>query len=327
LFSIINRGTKMLRTKLCDILGIEYPIIQAGMGFVAKSELAAAVSNAGALGVIGGAEASPEELRREIRRVRELTDKPFGVDLLMVEGFKYAWEDFEIVLEEKPPVFLLGLGIPEMVVPKAHEVGMKVISLAGKVKHAIRAERAGVDIIVAQGTEAGGHTGSIGTMALVPQVVDAVEAPVVAAGGIGDGRGLVAALALGACGVLIGTRFACSEESQGHINYKKGIVRATEEDAVITKAYSGKTARCLNNRFIEEWKKREDEILPPLQQIELMRDKIEGGMVGGNLEWGCCPAGQISGMFKDIKKVKEIIEDIIQGAERIMHSFTEKGVL
>ena len=231
--------TTPLRTPICDLLGIEYPVVLAGMGGVSLSSLVAAVSNAGGLGVIGGATLDAEGLRAEIRRTRELTDKPFAVDLLgpipdMIRP------QMQVVFEEDVRIFVAGLAVPAAFIDEMHARGMKVVVMCGKVRHAQKSEAAGADVVAAQGTEAGGHTGEIGTLALVPQVVDAVKIPVLAAGGIADGRGLVAALALGAQGAVIGTRFIASPEAQAASGYREAIVRAHEDDTVRTRCYTGK---------------------------------------------------------------------------------------
>ena len=236
-----------LHTPLCDLLGIRYPICQAGMGWVARSALAAAVSEAGGLGVIAAAHGSPEYLREEIRRVRDATDRPFGVDVLFatiraagdeVEQFTdqvKGWID--VTLEERVPVLIAGLGNPGPVTAEAHRLGIKVMALCGNVKQARDHAANGVDAVIAQGHEAGGHTGRIGGMVLVPAAVDAVApTPVLAAGGIADGRGLLAALALGAVGVWMGTRFIATHEAYGHDNYKKRIVAIDEEGTVVHRA-------------------------------------------------------------------------------------------
>ncbi len=212
-----------LRTSICETLGIEYPIIQAGMGFIARGELAAAVSEAGGLGVIGSASLSPDELRAEIRKVRTQTDRPFGVDILFATTRNPAADvvtgrlahgvqaHVDVVFEEKVPVLASGLGDPGPVVDQAHDLGMTVIALVGNTKNARRVEASGVDIVVAQGYDGGGHTGRVGTLSLLPAVLDAVDVPVLAAGGIGDGRGIAAVLAMGGVGVWMGTRFVASE--------------------------------------------------------------------------------------------------------------------
>jgi enoyl-[acyl-carrier protein] reductase II len=214
-----------LKTQLSAMLGIEKPIVQAGMGYVARSELAAAVSEAGALGIIGASLISIEQLREEIRKTRDMTDKPFGVDILFAtygrpspdprveEYTTEVRKQIDVVFEERVPVLASGLGNPAPVVPQAHELGIKVISLVGNTKNARRVAAGGVDVIVAQGYDGGGHTGRVGTFSVVPAIVDCVQQPVLAAGGIADGRGLVAALAMGAAGVWIGTRFVASHEA------------------------------------------------------------------------------------------------------------------
>ncbi|GAG33641.1 unnamed protein product, partial [marine sediment metagenome] len=235
----------------------------AGMGGVAMAELTAAVSNAGGLGVIGGAMLTADGLREEIRKVKDMTDKPFAVDLLLAEGMPGLAEQIEAVYAEGVPVFASGLGNPAPYAAEMHGRGMKIIAVVGNVRNARRCAEGGTDIIVAQGHEGGGHTGRIATLALVPQVVDAVKPlPVVAAGGIADGRGLVAALALGACGIWVGTRFVATQEAFGHLNYKNKIVESSEEGTVITKAFTGKTCRVIRNKYADDWLGREDEIKP-----------------------------------------------------------------
>ncbi|MBW2091471.1 MAG: nitronate monooxygenase [Deltaproteobacteria bacterium] len=363
-------GDKGLHTKLCDMLGIEYPVILAGMGRVSGAELVAAVSNAGGLGVLGASVWTLEEMRAEIRKVKELTDKPFGVDLLFpgmaqsppsgqtgtittssiksilpkeqldfVESLKVELglpevevevriptvmrpkESAEILFEEEVPFFVSGLGFPEWLEPEAHAHGMKMIHLVGNVRNARRAAQAGADIIVAQGTEAGGHTGRIGTLTLVPQVVDAVyPLPVVAAGGIGDGRGLAAVLALGACGALVGTRFVASKESREYEFQKQKIVAATEEDTRVTRIYSGKTLRAINNKLIETWDRSEISTLPmPLQSL-LTMELMEGLLQAEMTDYLSGLAGQISGMITEVKSAAEIMEDIVSEADEVLGS-------
>ncbi|UCD57419.1 MAG: nitronate monooxygenase, partial [Candidatus Hydrogenedentota bacterium] len=248
------------RTPLCDLLGIEKPVVQAGMGFVARSELAAAVSAAGALGVIGSAFLTLKQLREEIRKTRDMTDKPFGVDILFAtygrpskdpridEFTDEVRRQIDIVFEERVPVLASGLGNPAPVVPEAHELGIKVVSLVGNTKNAKRVAAGGVDVIVAQGYDGGGHTGRVGTFTLVPAVVDCVEQPVVAAGGMADGRGLVAALAMGAVGVWMGTRFVACKEAFAHVNYKNKIAEIDDEGTTRTRCFTGKPCRVIKNR-------------------------------------------------------------------------------
>ena len=362
----------VLRTKLCELLGIEYPVILAGMGSVARAELVAAVSNAGGLGVIGATGMRPERLREEIRKVRELTDKPFGVDILLPvlpsdmgspregasPGAQRSWRDLltsehhqfmaemwerfrlpplreeisrstlgrdfgpdyirrqmEVVLEEGVPVFASGLGNPAPFVPELHRNGTKVIALVGNVKNALRVREGGADIIVAQGHEAGGHTGRIGTMALVPQVVDAVSpTPVVAAGGIGDGRGLAAALCLGAVGVWVGTAFLVSEEAHLDPDLKRRILEASEEDTRVTRIYTGKTARVINNPLLEEWERRGLPTLPFPYQGGFMAQFLAAARDAGRKELLMNAAGQVCGMLRRIRPAREILEEMVSQA-------------
>jgi enoyl-[acyl-carrier protein] reductase II len=309
----------MFRTALTETLGIEYPIIQAGMGGVACAELAAAVSNAGGLGVIGGAMLMGDTLRDEIRKIKDLTDKPFGVDLLLAEGAPGLAQQIESVYEEDVPVFASGLGNPAPYVPEMHRRGMKVIAVVGNVRNARRCADGGADIIVAQGHEAGGHTGRVATLALVPQVVDAVKPlPVVAAGGIADGRGLVAALALGACGVWVGTRFVATHEAFGHLNYKNKIVESSEEGTLVSKAFTGKPCRVIRNKYAEDWLGRENEIKPFPFQLMVDGYKVDAAIGRGDTEIGFMPAGQISGLIHQLDSAKGVVRSFIEEANEIL---------
>ncbi len=320
----------ILYTQFCRKLGIRYPICQAGMGFVATGRLAAAVSAAGGLGVIGAGTMTARQLREEIHYVRDHTDRPFGVDILFAQikaekteqVVRYTDEvqkQVEVVLEERVPVLVSGLGTPAGVVPDAHAQGMVVMSLVGNVKQAKRLAACGVDVLIAQGHEAGGHTGRVGTLALVPQVVDAVEVPVLAAGGLADGRGLVAALALGASGVWMGTRFVASEEALAHVNYKNKIVEIDEEGTVITRCHSGKPCRLIRNKFTDSWEGREHEILPfPLQMIRVGREAALKARYEGKVEEGGLAAGQISGLIRSVKPAAEIVQDIMAEAKAVL---------
>lgn len=349
-----------LHTRVCDLLGIEHPVMSAGMGFVARAELAAAVSNAGGLGVIGGAGFGAERLRLEIQRTRELTKAPFGVDLLLPvqttgevlpprpardrpvldpaaraalmddTGFgEFAVGDdgrpvrpeelMRVVLEEEVPVFASGLGNPGPWVPALHERGAVVMALVGNVKNARRVHDAGVDVVVAQGGEAGGHTGRVATISLVPAVVAAVgPTPVVAAGGITDGSGLAAALALGAAGAWMGTRFVATPEAQGHVNYKNKIVEAGEDDTVVTRAYSGKPLRVIRNRWTEEWEQRQDEILPFPQQFRNSGKVYVAARRDGDTDLGSMPCGQGAATVTAIEPAAEIVRRVVAEARRIL---------
>ncbi|HEY8173091.1 MAG TPA: nitronate monooxygenase, partial [Dehalococcoidia bacterium] len=355
-------GRPVLRTRLCDILDIEYPVILAGMGGVATAELVAAVSEAGGLGIVGAASMPPDEIERQVRRIRDLTSKPFGVDVLLPSGVaaprpaeaapaggpkqtdaspkrprdylpapynefidsaerefglsaskpnedfsqgmrRIGASDFskrqvEAILELKVPVFASGLGNPAPYVEAFHAQGAKVIGLVGNVKNARRVADGGTDVVVAQGTEAGGHTGRIGTMALLPQVIDAVApTPVCAAGGIGDGRGIASALAMGCDGVWIGTAFLVSREATWPDVLKDRILAATEEDTRVTRLYSGKTMRNINNPLIEYWESQKLDALPMGMQGIVSGEIMAAARHADKLELLMNPAGQISGML------------------------------
>lgn len=319
-----------LHTPLCDLLGIRYPICQAGMGFVARSELAAAVSEAGGLGVLAAAHCTPAELRAEIRRVRDKTDKPFGVDILFatvrgagaeVERFTDAVRGWvEVTLEERAPVIIAGLGSPGPVTDDAHRLGITVMALCGNVKQARDHAANGVDVVIAQGHEAGGHTGRIAGLVLIPAVVDAaVPRPVLAAGGIADGRGIVAALALGAVGVWLGTRFIATPEAWGHDNYKKRIVAIDEEGTVITRAASGKPCRLIRNGFTRSWEGREAEIQPfPIQFERVGKPAALLAREKGDVDNGSAACGQSAGLIREIRPVREVIASLVAEAEEVL---------
>jgi NAD(P)H-dependent flavin oxidoreductase YrpB (nitropropane dioxygenase family) len=377
-------GRPVLRTRLCDILDIEYPVILAGMGGVATAELVAAVSEAGGLGIVGAATMPPDEIERQVRRIRDLTSKPFGVDILLPSGvaapqqaapangekkeapkipanlrevlpppyrefIESAEREFQLpakkdpneemgagirrvgfggnfpksqadaILELKVPVFASGLGNPAPYVEQLHGIGSKVIALVGNVKNARRVADGGTDVVVAQGTEAGGHTGRIGTMALLPQVIDAVApTPVCAAGGIGDGRGIAGALAMGADGVWVGTAFLVSREASWPDVLKQRIIDATEEDTRVTRLYSGKTMRNINNPLIEYWESQKLDALPMGMQGIVSGEIMSAAREGGKPELLMNPAGQISGMLHEMRPAKEIMEQMVREAAEIM---------
>ncbi len=370
----------VLRTSLCDLLGIEYPVLLAGMGpvaggmgGVATAELAAAVSNAGGLGVLGGAGWGAERLREEIQKVRSLTNRPFGVDLLLPSNFMggaamgelppdprelipaqvkegmrkiaaglgveyvemprqplpaavsrsagagMSDAQMEVVIEEKVPVFASGLGNPAPFVERLHANGTVVISLVGNVKNARRVADGGADVVVAQGHEAGGHTGRIGTLALVPQVIDAVKPkPVVAAGGIGDGRGLAGVLAMGAVGAWIGTAFLVAKEANQPLAQQQRIIAATEEDTRVTKLYSGKTMRNITNPLIEAYDASGLPALPMGLQGLATQDLMYSVRKAGREDLLMNAAGQISGMLKEVRPAADILHDIVAEAAEIL---------
>lgn len=308
------------RTPICDLFGIEKPIFLAGMGGVAYARVCAAVSEAGGYGTLGMASEGPDRIREEMRQVRALTDKPFGVDLLaaLPETIERA---IDVIIGEGASCFIAGLGVPESVIEKCHRSGVKVMSMCGKVSHAVHAERAGCDAVVAQGSEAGGHTGKVAGMALIPQIVDAVRIPVLAAGSIVDGRGLAAALAFGAQGVWMGTRFIASHEARAAEIYKKRITEIREEDTIVTRCYSGKPMRVIRNRYVDEMEREPGRIAPfPEQFAASARAGVFTAMAGPELEpdpeRACMPCGQGAGAIRDIRSCREIIDEVMADAAR-----------
>lgn len=324
---------KMLEnTALCRKLGIKYPICQAGMFHVAYGKLAAAVSNAGGLGVIGSAYLSGSELREQIRIVKGETDKPYGVDILFAQvggdegvtaGYTRAVQEaIEVTFAEQAPVLVSGLGNPAAVIPDAHAAGMTVMSLVGTSRQARRVVESGVDVVIASGHAGGGHVGRIATVALVPKVVDTVDVPVLAAGGLVDGRGLVAALALGADGVWMGTRFIATEEARGHANYKSRIVEIDEDGTVISRGHSGKPNRMIRNGFTQSWEGRDGEIKPyPQQMIEVGNPASQRGRMEGDVENGVLPAGQGAGIIGAVKPAGDMVREIMEEAREVLRGF------
>jgi enoyl-[acyl-carrier protein] reductase II len=307
-----------LRTPICDQFNIEVPIFLAGMGGVAFAEVCAAVSEAGGFGTLGMVGMEPEAIREEMRKVRQLTDRPFGVDLLAAIPSQVL-AAIDVIVEEGASAFIAGLGVPEPVIERCHAGGVKVISMCGKVSHAVHAEQAGCDVVVAQGTEAGGHTGRVAGMALIPQIVDAVRIPVLGAGAIVDGRGLTAALAFGAQGVWMGTRFVASHEARAAEEYKKRITEIGSADTIVTRCYSGKPMRVIRNPYVEEWERCGEPPEPfPQQLINSAESGLLGPLRGDTVEFDptqtCMPAGQGSGGVSDIASCAEIIERVVAEA-------------
>jgi enoyl-[acyl-carrier protein] reductase II len=307
-----------LKTELCDLLEIEKPIIQGGMAWVATGELAAAVSIAGGLGIIGAGNAPADVIEKEIEKVKKLTDKPFGLNIMLLSPF--ADDIIELAIEKKVPVITTGAGNPGKHVKRFQEVGSKVIPVVPSVALARRMERLDVDAVIVEGTEAGGHIGELTTMALVPQVVDAVDIPVIAAGGVADGRGLAAVLALGAVGAQIGTRFVCSKECKASMEFKKAIVGARDRDAVITGRSTGHPVRNLKNKLTKELDQLESQGVDPKKIEEIGSGKLRDAVIDGDVKEGSVMAGQISGMISEIKSVKEIIEEILVHTENTIKS-------
>ncbi len=308
-----------IRTPICDMLGIDVPILLAGMGGVSYSEVTAAVSEAGGFGCLGMASAGPDDIRAQMRHVRELTNRPFGVDLLTaVPDSLHAACD--AIIEEGATCFVAGLGVPTPIMGRLKEAGVLVMTVCGTVRHAVKAAEAGCDAVIAQGTEAGGHTGKIAGMALIPQVVDAVDIPVIAAGSIMDGRGLAAALAFGAQGVWMGTRFIASVEAHAGPVYKQAIVDAGIEDTHVTRAYSGKTMRVLNNDYVQEQEATPGAIKAfPEQAVLSVQRGVIGG-IGGVLDpldpsKDCLPMGQGAGTVREVLPCAEIIRRTMEEAQ------------
>ena len=305
-----------MNTRITEMLGIEYPIIQGGMAWVAEHNLAAAVSEAGGLGLIGGANAPGEVVREEIRKARELTKKPFGVNVMLLSP--HADDVAKVVVEEGIKVVTTGAGNPEKYMDMWKAAGVKVIPVVASVALARRMEKYGADAVVAEGMESGGHIGEETTMTLVPQVADAVSIPVIAAGGIGDGRGIAAAFMLGAEAVQIGTRFVVSKESIVHENYKERIIKAKDIDSTVTGRTHGHPVRCLRNQMTREYIKLEQEG-KSFEELEyLTLGTLRKAVQEGDVKNGSVMAGQIAGMVKDEKSCKEIIEQMMNEMEELL---------
>jgi enoyl-[acyl-carrier protein] reductase II len=331
------------------------------MARVSQADLVVAVSEAGGMGCLGGVSYMPDALRAEIRAIRARTDRPFAVDLVVPEVLlgdeqedwkpvRELWErlspeervklrgveamltpgavqgQIDVILEERPPVLALTFNVPRYIVDACHECGMQVIALSGSVGRSVAAQEAGVDYVVAQGTEGGGHTGYVGTLALIPAVADAISVPVIAAGGIVDGRGLAAALCLGAAGVWCGTRFIASDEAYGHDAYKRRILEAAAKDTVLSKAYTGKNLRALGNEWTARWASDEDELVGFPGQYAAAGIRVESAYQDGELSEGMMPAGQGVGLVRTITPAGEIVREMVADAERLLGSLAP-GVL
>lgn len=309
----------MFGCKLSSMLNIEYPIIQGGMAWIADSSLAVAVSNAGGLGLIAGANAPVEWVREQIRKTKELTDKPFGVNIMLLSS--NADELAKLVCEEGVKVVTTGAGNPGKYIDmwKAH--GIKVIPVVPSVALAIRMERCGADALVVEGCEAGGHIGELTTMALVPQVIDAVKIPVIAAGGIGDGRGVAAAFMLGAEGIQVGTRFLVAKECTVHQNYKDKVIKSKDIDSVVTGRATGHPVRVIRNKLARQFQLLEKENAPAEKYEELGRGALPKAVVNGDVEYGSVMAGQIAGLINKEQSCKEIIEEMFTEAQAIIKNF------
>ena len=306
-----------MKSAITQLLGIQYPIFQGGMAWIAESTLAAAVSNAGGLGIIAGGSAPIDYLREQIRRCKSLTDKPFGVNIMLMSP--NAQELAQLVIDEKVPVVTTGAGNPGKFMAAWKEAGVKVIPVVPSVALAVRMERAGADAVIAEGTESGGHIGENTTMCLVPQVVDAVSIPVIAAGGIADGRGVAASFMLGAQGVQVGTRFLAADECQIHPTYKELVVKAKDTDSIVTGRYTGHPCRNVRTKFTKKLASGEkDGSLTPDEFEQLTLGSLRKAVQDGNLEEGSFLCGAIAGMINDIKPAKEIIEEMFAQADKLL---------
>ncbi|MDE7312212.1 MAG: enoyl-[acyl-carrier-protein] reductase FabK [Eubacterium sp.] len=305
-----------MKTRITELLGIQYPIIQGGMAWVAEYHLAAAVSDAGGLGIIGAASAPPEVVRTQIQELKKLTGKPFGVNVMLMNP--NAPEVAQIVIEEGVPVVTTGAGNPAKFLPMWKEAGVKVIPVVASVAMAKMMERAGADAVVAEGMESGGHIGEQTTMVLVPQVADAVKIPVIAAGGIADARGFAAAMMLGAEAVQMGTRFVTAKESIVHANYKERIIKAKDIDSEVTGRSTGHPIRVLRNQMSRDYLKME-KAGASLEELEtLTLGSLRKAVMDGDVKGGSLMAGQIAGLIRQENTCKEIIEEIISQAEKLL---------
>ena len=320
---VINEKLKiMIKSRICDMLGIQYPVFQGGMAWVADASLAAAVSNAGGLGLISSINAGTEAVRNEIRKCRELTDKPFGVNIMLQAP--NAGEIAEMVIEEGVKILTTGAGSPAQYMPMWKEAGIKVIPVVASVALALKMQAAGADAVVAEGAESGGHVGELHTMPLIPQVVDAVDIPVIAAGGICDGRGAAAAFMLGADAIQVGTRFLSAVECNVHQEYKDKVIKASDVSTIVTGKSLGHPVRSLKTPFSRAFAKMEND--PSVNQDEILafgsgalRKAVQEGDKNGSYM-----AGECAGMVKAIEPAKTIVEDLILGAEKVMRERLER---
>jgi len=313
----------MMQTPICELLGISVPVFQGGMAWIADGKLAAAVSNAGGLGIISAMNANAEYLRKQIQIARRLTEKPFGVNIMLMSPF--ADECAQVCAEEKPAVVTTGAGNASKFIPLWKEAGIKVIPVIASVAMAKQAEKAGADAVVAEGQESGGHIGELTTMTLVPQVVDAVNIPVLAAGGIGDGRGIAAAFMLGAAGVQMGTRFLVAKECGVHQNYKDMILKAKDISTQVTgRRFGGNTCRGIKNNFTRNFLKIEYAPETTAESIaDLGAGTLRKAAVDGDVKEGSVLAGQISGLVNKEQTCAEIISEIMQEAEECLKGATK----
>lgn len=308
----------MQKNRICELFGIKYPILQGGMAWVATSELAAAVSNAGGLGIIGAGQMPADILREEIQKAKKMTKKPFGVNIMLRSP--YVKEVMKVVLEERVNVITTGAGNPAEYVPALKEVGTKVVPVVASVALASRLVRSGADALIAEGNESGGHIGTVNTMCLVPQVADAVDVPVIAAGGVSDARGVAAVMCLGAEGVQIGTRFVATCECIAHEDYKNAILKAKDRTSVVTGLSTGHPVRVLENMLTKQFEELEKNGASVEELDRFGAGKLRAAVRDGDIRFGSVMAGQSAGMVKDIKSVEEIIQGIVEALPKVFAS-------
>ncbi len=306
----------MIRSQLCDILGIEKPIFQGGMAWIADANLAAAVSNAGGLGLISSINAGTEAVRAEIRKARTLTDKPFGVNIMLAAP--NAAEIANLVVEEGVTIVTTGAGSPAPYMERWLAAGIRVIPVVASVAYALKMEELGATALIAEGAESGGHVGDTHTMALVPQVVDAVHIPVLAAGGIADGRGAAAAFMLGACGVQVGTRFLVAHECRVHPTYKERLIKASDVSTLVTGKSLGDAVRSLKTPFSKQFAKMEALGIPADEIRAFGTGSLKKAVFDGDLAGGCFLAGEVAGMLRQCQSAESIVNDIMDGAQKAL---------
>lgn len=308
--------------RITQLLGVKYPLLQGGMAWIADATLAAAVSNAGGVGLIAAANMPSELLEKELIKIRTLTDKPFGLNIMLLS--ETANDALDLAAKYRVPVVTTGAGKPGKVLELLKPLGTIVIPVIASVAHARRVARQGADAVVAEGTEAGGHIGDLTTMTLIPQVVDAIDIPVFAAGGIADGRGIAAAFALGAEGVQVGTRFLCCNECTVHPNYKQAVIKAGDRSTIVTGKPTGHPVRSLHNKLTHKFEEIESQGAS-IEEIETLgAGRLRAAAVEGDIEWGSVMAGQIAGLVNEIHPAGQIVSEMFKEAEAITRSLTER---
>ena len=303
---------------ITTLLNIKYPIFQGAMAQISHYQLAAAVSEAGGLGIIASGGTTGDQLREEIRELRKLTDKPFAVNVMLM--LKNVEELVNVIIEEKVPIVTTGAGTPKFILPALKEAGIKVIPVIASVKHAKKMQELGVDAVIAEGSEAGGHIGSTNIMALLPQITDAVDIPVIGAGGIADGRGLAAAFVLGAQGVQLGTVFLASEECPIAESYKEAVLKANDTDTAVTGRRAGAPVRCIRNEMTDHYIELENKGTSREELEEITIGALSKAVYDGDTKNGSMMCGQIAGMIKEIRPCKEIIETIVSDAQKVLEN-------